>query len=124
MSRSRTAVAAVASLRVAYGAALAIAPGATTRSWLGAAGSMPGGAVALRALGAREIVLHAGAAAAALSGGDARPWLAGSIAGDLSDITATLVSRSGLPSGAAVKTLAVAGGSAAITAAVLAALDD
>jgi hypothetical protein len=50
-----------------------------------------------------------------------RPWLAVSIAGDLCDIAATTASRSGLPRGSAPATAAVAGASAAISAAVLAA---
>ncbi len=102
---------------------LIVAPERLTRSWLGDDVSRPGTRVALRALGAREIVLHAGAIAAVLRGGDARSWFAGSIAGDLSDIAATFASRGGLPDGAAAKTAGVAGASAGVTAAVLAALE-
>ena len=51
-----------------------------------------------------------------------RPWVAASIGGDVADVGATFAAGSGLPGGAAVKTLAVAGASAAISAAVLAAL--
>jgi hypothetical protein len=113
----------VAALRIAYGAALAVAPARTTRSWLGEDGERPAAGVAVRALGAREIVLHAGAVAAALTGAPVRPWFAASIGGDCSDVAATFGARSHLPGGAAVKTLAVAGGSAALSAAVLAGLD-
>jgi hypothetical protein len=113
----------VAALRVAYGAALALAPARTSRSWIGKDGTRPAAGVALRALGAREIVLHAGAAAAALTGDPVRPWLLASIGGDCSDILATYGARSNVPDDAPVKTLAVAGGSAALSAAVLAALD-
>lgn len=124
MSRPRQAAIAVAALRIAYGAALAVAPARTTRQWLGGDAGTAAGTVALRALGAREIVLHVGALTAALAEGPVRPWLAASIGGDLSDIGATFASSAGLPDGAAVKTLAVAGASAAISVAVLAALDD
>jgi hypothetical protein len=123
MSPARTAAAGVAGLRIAYGLALAVAPARTTRSWLGDDAARPGASVALRALGAREIVLHAGALAAVFGGGAVRPWLLASIGGDCSDVAATFGARSGLPDGAAVKTLAVAGGSAALSAAVLAAVD-
>src|SRR4051812_773461 len=124
MSRARQAALAAASLRIAYGAALALAPARTTRSWLGDDGARPGAAVAIRALGAREIVLHAGAFAAVMSEAPVRPWLVASIGGDCSDIAATFAAgKASLPSGAALKTLAVAGGSAAISAAVLGALD-
>jgi len=123
MSRARQAAVAVAALRIAYGAALAVAPARTTRSWLGSDASRPATGVALRALGAREIVLHGGAVAAALSGAPVRPWLVASMGGDCSDVLATFGAGSHLPDGAAVKTLAVAGGSAALSAAVVAALD-
>jgi hypothetical protein len=124
VSPLRQATLAVAGFRIAYGAALALAPARTTRAWLGGDGATPGGRVALRALGAREVVLHTGAVVAALDGGPVAPWLIGSIAGDVSDIAATFVSGDGLPDGAPVKTLAVAGASAALTAAVLAGLED
>lgn len=123
MSRARQAAVAVAVLRMTYGAALAVAPARTTRSWLGADGARPAAGVALRALGAREIVLHAGAVAAALSDAPVRPWLLASMGGDCSDILATFGAGSHLPDGAPVKTLVVAGGSAALSAAVLAVLD-
>lgn len=123
MSRARQAAVAVAALRVAYGAALAAAPARTTRSWLGGDAARAGATVALRALGAREIVLHGGAIAAAASDAPVRPWLLASIGGDCADIAATFAARSGLPDGAAVKTLVVAGASAGLSAAVVTWLD-
>ena len=113
----------MAALRIAYGAALAIAPARTTRGWLGADGERPGAGVALRALGAREIVLHAGAIGAALTDAPVKPWLIASIGGDCSDVAATFGAGRHLPEKAPVKTLAVAGGSAALSAAVVALLD-
>jgi hypothetical protein len=124
MSRARQAAVAVAALRIAYGAALAVAPARTTRSWLGPDGARPAAGVALRALGAREIVLHAGAVAAALSGAPVRPWLLASMGGDCSDVLATFGAGAHLPGGAPAKTLAVAGGSAGLSALVVALLDD
>ena len=108
------------SFRVAYGAALLVAPEKLVKSWLGPTDKPLD--VALRALAAREIALHGAALGVALAGGDVRPWLAVSMAGDLSDIAATAVSRSGLPPRAATKTAVAAGGSAALTGAVLAAV--
>jgi hypothetical protein len=113
----------VAALRIAYGAALLAVPTRVTRNWLGRDRSRAATVVALRGLGAREVVLHGGALAAALGGGSVRPWLSASIGGDCSDVVATWAARDGLPDGAFVKTLAVAGGSAALSAAVVAALD-
>ena len=78
----------------------------------------------LRALGVREILLHAGAVMAALRGAPLRPWLAASIAGDVSDIAWTTAGRRQLPDGALAATALVAGGSALISAAVAAAVDE
>lgn len=109
---------AVLGFRVAYGAALLVAPQKVVKSWLGPTGDAT--EVALRGLGAREVGIHSAGIVAVLSGADVRPYLAVSIAGDLSDIASTAIGRRGLPSGSAPKTAAVAGGSAALTALVLA----
>jgi hypothetical protein len=107
---------AVLGLRVAYGAALVAAPRPLTMRWLGpGATQYPGGCVALRALGAREALLHAGALAALWRGEPLRPWLAASVGGDLSDIASTASVRGSLPDGSASATVAVAGGSALLT---------
>jgi hypothetical protein len=124
MSRARQAAVAVAALRVAYGAALLITPSRTTKRWLGPDGQRAGGGqVAIRALGAREVAIHAGALAAAVAGAPVRPWLAASMAGDCADIASTFGAKPALPDGSPLATLAVAGGSAALTAAVAAGLD-
>lgn len=107
--------------RIAYGVALLAAPAAVAGNrWLGPGAGAPAAEVALRGLGAREVALHTLALAACLSGRDARPLLAASIAGDLSDIAATAKARDGLPDGSAKATAALAGGSALLTAAAIA----
>jgi hypothetical protein len=113
----------VLGFRVAYGVALLVAPGKVAGNrWLGPGARQPAATVALRGLGAREVALH-GIALATLARGEAvRPWLAASILGDLADIGAAFASREGLPEGSAQATAAVAGGSAALTAVVAAAL--
>jgi hypothetical protein len=114
----------VLAFRVAYGAALLIAPGKVAGNrWLGPGAHQPAATVALRGLGAREVALHGIALSALATGSPVRPWLAASFAGDLADIAATFASREGLPSGSPAATAAVAGGSAALTAAVAASLD-
>jgi hypothetical protein len=123
MGRPRAAAVAVLSLRVAYGAALIVAPGRLTRSWLGPAGGEPPAAVAVRGLGAREVALHGAAIVAAFRGLPLRPWLALSIGGDVSDIAATAAGRRGIPDKAPLATAAVAGASAAVSAVVAAAVD-
>jgi hypothetical protein len=80
--------------------------------------------VDIRGLGAREVILHVGALAAALRGAALRPWLAASIAGDLVDIASTTASRRDLPDGSPLATLAVAGASAAISAGLITTVDD
>lgn len=109
-------------MRVAYGAVLLAVPDKVTKRWLGPLDDAS--RVGLRALGAREIVLHGLAIGSYLRGGPVRPFLAASIAGDISDIVATTVSRDGLPDNAAVATAAVAGGSAVLSGVVAAAVDE
>lgn len=119
----RTAAIGILGLRIIYGAGLIAVPGRLAQRWLGAASRTGPTQVPLRALGAREIVIHAAALAAVLSDGPVRPWLVGSIVGDLTDVAATALARSQLPDGAAPATLLVGGGSALMTAALMAALD-
>jgi len=119
----RIATFALLGLRVAYGAGLIAAPGRVARNWLGPASGEPPAQVPLRGLGAREIVVHGAAIAAALNDKPLRPFLAASAAGDVADIVATVAGRHGLPDGAAPATVAVAGGSALLTAALAAAVE-
>jgi hypothetical protein len=123
MPASRKFAVAVLGLRIAYGAALVAFPARLTRTWLGPAGQDGPTQVGVRGLGAREALLHAGALAAALRGRPLRPWLAASIAGDATDIASTAAARGQVPDAAPLATLAVAGGSALLTAAVAAAVD-
>jgi hypothetical protein len=122
-SRARVAAVAVLSLRVAYGAGLLVAPERLAHRWLGPAAAGAPVQVALRGVGAREVAVHGLAIAVALRGAPVRPLLGVSVAGDVSDIAATVAGRRGLPDGAAPATLAVAGASALISAAVGAAVD-
>lgn len=123
MTSARALAASVLGLRVAYGAALVVAPERLSRRWLGDVAGRAGGRVALRALGARELALHAAALDALRRGAPLRPWLAASVAGDLSDVAATAAARTGLPDGAATATAAIGGGSALLTAVVAAVVD-
>lgn len=121
----KRAAAALLSFRVAYGLALLVAPGKVAGSrWLGPNAHQPAATVALRGLGAREVAVHGIALAQLARGNPLRPYLAASVAGDLADITAAFISRDGLPAGSPTATAAVAGGSAALTAVLAAALDE
>ena len=120
----RRAATALLGFRIAYGAALLIAPGKVAGNrWLGPGAHQPAATVALRGLGAREVAVHGIALAQLARGGPIRPYLAASIVGDLADIGAAFASRDGLPDNSPAATAAVAGGSAALTAAVAASLE-
>jgi hypothetical protein len=119
----RASTFALLGLRVAYGVALIVAPERLALRWLGPAAGEAPTQVALRGLGAREIVVHGAAIAAVIQNLPVRPFLAASAAGDLADIAATVGGHRGLPPGAAPATLAVAGGSALLTAGLAAAVD-
>jgi hypothetical protein len=123
MSRGRAVAAAVAGLRMAYGVALAVAPGAVGSKWIGRDARRRTTGVALRALGTRDAALQAGTLAAALRGEPVRPWLLAAIAGDVTDMVATAGASGDVPDDAPRKTLAVAGGSAAVSGLLAAALD-
>ena len=73
-------------LRVAYGAGLIAAPGRLARKWLGPASGEPPAQVPLRGLGAREIVVHGAAIAAATRDLPLRPFLAASATGDVAAV--------------------------------------
>src|SRR3954452_11392555 len=110
MSRGRAAAVAVAGLRMAYGVALAVAPGAVGSRWIGRDARRRPAGVALRALGVRDAALQAGALAAARRGEPVRPWLLAAIAGDVTDMAATAGATGDVPDDAPRKTLVVAGG--------------
>ena len=108
-------------LRIAYAAALLAAPARTVRPWLGDAAAVPGGAIAVRGLGGRDLALSAGVALAAASGHSARRPLAACAASDAVDLAATLAADGGgLPARSKPGTV-IAAGSFGVLAAALAA---
>ncbi len=111
LTRTKISVAAVLSLRIAYGAGLAGMPERLSKRWLGPLGDPT--SVALRGLGVREALLHALALGSLVRGGPVRPFLVASAIGDLADIVATVGARKGLPGWSAPATVVVAGASAA-----------
>lgn len=112
MKIARITAAAVLGLRISYGVVLILAPRRLAQGWLGPAADGAPVQVALRGLGAREAILHTGALLALKRGAPLRPWLAASIAGDLTDVISTAVARRRLPRSSAPATLAVGGGAA------------
>jgi hypothetical protein len=119
------ATVAVLSFRIAYGLALIVAPAKVAGNrWLGPGARSAAAQVALRGLGAREVVLHGLALSAYLRGAPVRPLLGASVVGDLADIGAAALDRDGLPEGSATATAAVAGGSALLTAGLAQLIDE
>jgi hypothetical protein len=124
MSPARRFTAVLLGLRVAYGLGLLAAPARLATGWLGEDASTQPVKVPLRGVGGREVAVHGAALLATLGGGPVRPWLAVSVAGDVSDIAATAIGRGPLPGGAVPKTAALAGASAALTLAAAALVGD
>jgi hypothetical protein len=107
---NRRLVIGYAALRIGYAAALLAMPDRTARPWLGEVAQEPGTTIAVRGLGARDLVLSAGALASASSGRSARAWLAACAASDAVDLVATLVANGDrLPTKSKPGTVAAAG---------------
>jgi hypothetical protein len=116
---TRTLALGLAANRILFGAAFLLSPRRAARSWIGSAATSAGGAVMVRAAGARDLALGAGALRALRAPSDARPWLAGHFVADAADAAATWAARREL--GAARTTYAMFMGtaSAAIAASYL-----
>ncbi len=107
------AVQAVGWLRLLTGLALVVAPEMSTRTWTHAAAALPGGRLAARSLGGRELVLAAGMLTAPIE--DRRPWLLVAAAADAIDVGATAASLRQLPLGAgALATIVLGSGACAV----------
>jgi hypothetical protein len=120
---ARTAAAAVCGARIAYAVGLIVAPRRLTQPWLGPPVVQPSTQIPLRGLAVRELGLAAGGLLAALSGAPVRPWLAAQVAGDLTDIAASVYGRNGIPPKAISAVALVGGASAALTAGAAVAVD-
>jgi len=97
------------------GAATLLAPQRLTRGWSGPAADLPGGQLAARSIGIREVVLAAGLLTARRERDRQRPWLLAATAADAVDVVATAWSLRRLrPGWGSVATIAL--GSLACTA--------
>ena len=91
----RTITTLVAGGRIGFGALLLADPGRLLTTWIGREGKSGGPQAVGRALGARDLVIGAGAIAApddALSS-----WLIAALAADLTDLLATLAAGRSIP---------------------------
>jgi hypothetical protein len=94
---ARDAARAYGAGRLALGAGLLVAPGLLGRPWLGVTASEPAGQVALRALGARDLIIG-GIALHTVDHPEVGPrWQRTCAAADAVDALATLVARRSLP---------------------------
>lgn len=121
MNLQRISIVSFGLARVAVGVFAGSAPERLGRTWIGDDAAGEPTKVILRALGARDIALGAGTAAAATRD-QAGPWLAVSVLADLGDVAATLLARENLPDRGVVTTSVVAG-SAALAGLALLAVD-
>ncbi|MEA2324647.1 MAG: hypothetical protein QOD81_4497 [Solirubrobacteraceae bacterium] len=102
--------------RVALGAALLVAPRPLGALWLGRAGATPGGSVALRAVGVRDLVLGM-MALHTLGHPEVAPrWQRTCAAVDAIDFAATAAARPALPPAGSALVMGVAGAGAAMGA--------
>ena len=120
----RIAAAALALNRVAFGLGYLAAPEQTASSWIGRKGKSRQSTVLTRALGARDLVLGAGALVAMGRGdaAEARRWFAAHAVADGADLAATRAVRDKLPESGYRFGAAMAAGSTAIAVAAAAAL--
>jgi hypothetical protein len=102
----------IAAGRVALGAGLLVAPGPMGRPWVGAVADRPGGHVALRALGARDLLLGAITLHLVGRGPAGARAVQACAAADVVDFAATAAARRDLPLPSAAGVMALAGGSA------------
>ena len=109
----------LAANRVLFGAAFLVAPGRAAKSWIGPAAASAGGGVMVRAAGARDLALGAGALAALRGSADARPWLAAHFVSDATDAAATWAARRELGTARTAYAMFMAGPSAAVAAGYL-----
>lgn len=83
--------------RLAFGAALIVAPRQFGRMFLGDEAAEPAVRIALRTYGTRDVVLGLGTLRAVSAGADPRPWLTAGITADALDTAIQIGEFSDLP---------------------------
>ena len=81
------------------GALCVVAPGPMSRGWTAEAAHLPGGQLAVRSLGSREVALAWGLSRAGDHPGQRRSWLLAAAAADAVDVVGTAWSLRGLKGG-------------------------
>ena len=83
--------------RIAVGVSLALAPGRVGRTWVGRASATPGTRVLTTAMGARDVAIGMGLAAALRSGREPGDWVRAGVLADAADLVATMRARDDVP---------------------------
>src|SRR5688572_15403339 len=94
---ARTLVRAQALGRIAFGAALLVAPGAVAGAWVGGPAERGGGRVLAVSMGARDLAIGVGALRAVGRSDGAAAWIRAGVLADTADLVATLRERDELP---------------------------
>jgi hypothetical protein len=100
--------------RAVVGLGLTVSPDLAARGWMGDVVDTPGGAVAVRALGVRDMSLGLGQWLAARGGRPIKPWLRFGGLSDLVDGSATAAAGTDQLGPMAPVVLGIAGSSAAL----------
>jgi hypothetical protein len=104
--------------RIQYGAGLLVKPERNAKVWVGGRASRrPSTKMLARALGARDLVMGAGALRALRNPPEARRWFAALAVADALDIPVTALPGEEIPLSSRAATIAIAAASAAIGAA-------
>jgi hypothetical protein len=109
--------------RAAIGVFAIAAPERMLEPWIGSDAGRTTNKVLGRALGARDLVIAAGALRSIDDTDALRPWLAAAVLADCVDFGATAAGGSDLPLRGRAFVMALAGGAAAMGAVALASLD-
>lgn len=105
--------------RVVFGAVMMLKPEEATRGWIGSRPAAYGGTqTVVRAFGARDLALGAGALSSLIGGAGARDWVLAGAACDVVDLVAT-VTADDLPAGGRAIVTAMAGAAIAVSAGYL-----
>lgn len=120
---ARTLARAQALGRIAFGAALIVAPGAVAGPWVGDPAERAGGRVLAVSMGARDLALGVGQLRAVGRSGGAAAWIRAGVLADTADLVATLRERDALPAVSVPGVAALAAASAALGAWLQAVVD-
>jgi hypothetical protein len=120
---ARAIAAFIASGRALFGLGLLVAPAAVARRWLGEEAQRPATVELLRGLGARDLVLGAGALANLREGGSPAPWIAAAALADGADAVAAVAVGDAIPPAGRWATIVLAGGLAVAGVALARTLD-